>query len=250
MNLKIQKGKEILPLAILLYAKEGFGKSSFGAEATRPLFIGNEVPAHLAVDKIRTNSFLEFLDTLKSVKADKELAKKYKSIVIDSIDGIAEAAGRLVIEGSGRSLETIGGGYAKGHSMVQTKMEAVLEILIELRGMGYNIILLAHEAIVTFDDSVTGTTSSRHDIAMNKRPLKQFKDWVDVILFGQNQRIKKSGDKSDRLLVSKTKVLYTEETGAYVAKNRYNLPEEIEFKQNNKTFQKIAELIFKDLKGE
>ncbi len=250
MELKIIKDKELLPLAMIIYAKEGFGKSTLGAEATRPLFIGNEVPSHIKVDKIRTKGYMNFLDTIKEVASKGELTKQYKSIVIDSIDGITEEAGQLVIDGSGRSLETFGGGYGKGQSAVQVKMVEVLEVLKKLRGMGYNIILLAHETVLTFEDANTGATYNQHEIAMHKKSLKPYKDWVDIILFGQNQRIKKSGDKSDRLIVSKTKILYTQETGSYCAKSRYKLPEEIEFKENNETFKKIGQIIYKELKGE
>lgn len=248
MGLNIIKGKEIVPLAIMLYAREGFGKSSFGSEATKPLFIGNEVPTHIDVNKVRTKNFLEFVDALNNVIQDQKMTKEYKTIVIDSIDGICNDAQDHLLEGSGGNLSTYGGGYGAGYVELAKLMTGVLAQLKAIRSMGYNIVLLAHETVGSFEDQVTGVAYSSHEVAMHKKVAPLFIDWVQILLFGQNERLKRVSNKKERLEIDvDSKILYTKTTSAHRAKSHFNLPEKIEYKNDGKTFLRIAKLVYDEL---
>ena len=103
-----------------------------------------------------------------------------------------------------------------------------LAVLREQRGMV--VVFIAHDTVKRYDSPIT-ESYDRHLLKMHKQSADILTEWVDGLLFA-NQRV--HIDKADvgfkktiRRGVGGDRVLHTVESPAYLAGNRYGLPEEL-----------------------
>ena len=81
----IQRGRQPKPPRVLLYGVEGIGKSTFGSEAPKPIFIQTED----GLDEIDCERFplaTKFDDVIAALKSLCNEKHGYESVVIDSLD--------------------------------------------------------------------------------------------------------------------------------------------------------------------
>src|SRR5438552_5910771 len=81
----VVRGRQARPRRILLHGVEGVGKSTFGANAEHPIFVGPEDgTSHLDVPRFPTpetwTEVLEAIDTLRTGTHD------YQHLVLDTLD--------------------------------------------------------------------------------------------------------------------------------------------------------------------
>ena len=215
------------PARIVLSGPEGVGKSTFGAEAPGPVFIAAE-------DGIRylgeVPAFPE-PQTLKDVHdAIAELTNgehDFKTLVIDTVDFVEPLIHAEVCRrDQATSIEAVGGGYGKGYSIALEEWRLMLgrlDKLREKRDMG--IVLLGHSQTANFDNP-SGANYTRYELAMNKKAALVIKAWADVVLFA-NFETATTDPKRGKVKGISTgrRVIYTQRTAAFDAKNRMSLPE-------------------------
>ena len=81
----IQRGKQARPPRVLLYGVEGIGKSTFGSQAPKPIFLQTED----GLDEIDCDRFplaTKFDDVIAALKSLAAEKHDYESVVIDSLD--------------------------------------------------------------------------------------------------------------------------------------------------------------------
>jgi hypothetical protein len=93
------------------------------------------------------------------------------------------------------------------------------------------VILLAHCQIKRFDSPET-EPYDRYQPKLQERANAILREWVDALLFANYKTIVKKDDvgfnkTSNRGISSGERLLYTAERPAYMAKNRYGLPESL-----------------------
>ena len=150
----IQRGRAPVPPRILLYGVEGIGKSTFGAQSPKPIFVQTEdglsqidcdkFPLATSIDEVRaalTELYVQPHD--------------YETTVIDSLDWLERLIWDAVCkEHNVKSIEKADGGYAKGYVHAVTYWRQIVDLLNALRNeKGMAVILIAHTKVEKFRGS-------------------------------------------------------------------------------------------------
>lgn len=212
-------GRQAKAPRILLYGSEGVGKSTFAAGANKPLFIQTEDGLN-QIDCTRFplaedyDTFNRYLD--QAVYQDHD----YKTIIIDSVDWLEKIIHQKLCNDSGvATIELACGGFGKGYTQTKVLFESVLKKLEAARQRGITVILIAHAKVDKFIDPECGQID-RFDSKLHDKTNSVIKEWADVILFATRLFGANKGDTAKN-----ERIVRTAGGPAYVAKNRYNLPE-------------------------
>jgi hypothetical protein len=213
---------------ILVHGVAGVGKTTFAAAA--PVFICTEdgLGTLQAPHFPLARSFDEVMEALAALY---EQPHAFASVVIDSVDWLEPLIWQRTCQENGwKDLEQPG--FGKGYVAALDLWRQYLEALNTLRdARGMTIIQIAHTDIKRFD-SPEHEPYDRYVIKLHARAAALLQEHSDVVLFA-NYRI--STVKSDvgfnkkvtRALGSGERVLYTAERPAFLAKNRYSLPDSL-----------------------
>lgn len=224
------------PDRILMQGVEGVGKSTFGASAPNPIFITPESGAsQIGVDRFPTPS--TFQDILDSLQFLRESEHDYKTVVVDTLDSVEPLAWAAACKRNGWT-DIEDAGYGKGYTVVLDDWRKMLNALDGLRtARGMEVILLAHAVAKSFANP-TGADYQRYEPAINKQAALLFKGWPDTILFAtfEEGTLEAATGKVVTDIATKKRVkgvstghrvVKTQRSAGYDAKNRYNLPPEL-----------------------
>lgn len=220
----IRKGKTLHAPRIFMYSTHGIGKSTFAASAPNPIFICTED----GLGSIDTSSFplsksssdvMEAIQTLYTEEHD------YKTVVLDSADWL-ESILQTEIEAKHDAKELA---YGKGALILADRWRDVLEGLNALRNdKNMAVILIGHCEIKRFD-SPEVEPYDRYQPKLQARASALVQEWADAVLFANYRTLVKKDEvgfnkQVNRGITTGERLIYTQETPAYLAKNRYNLP--------------------------
>jgi hypothetical protein len=220
----------LTPPRTLMHGVAGIGKTTFAAAAPNRVFLQTEDGlGTLAVPRFPlAKTFDAVMDALASLYTE---SHAFQTVVIDSLDWLEPLIWQRACRDNGwASIEDAG--YGKGYVAALDLWRQYLEGLNALRDeRGMTIIQLAHTDIKRFD-SPEHEPFDRFVIELHTRAAALLQEHSDVVLFA-NYRI--STVKSDvgfnkkvtRALGSGERVLYTAERPAFLAKNRYGLPDSL-----------------------
>lgn len=223
----IQRNTALAPPRIMLYGVEGIGKSTFAAGAPNPIFIltedglGSLNVAHFPI----ATSFKDVMEAIKTLYTQQH---DFKSVVIDSLDWL-EAIIQREIEQTHDAKDLA---YGKGTLIAAERWREILDGLNALRNdKGMVVILIAHTTIKRFDSPET-EPYDRYQPKLQERSNAVVREWSDAVLFANYKTIIKKDDvgfnkTNARGISTGERLLHTSERPAYMAKNRYNLPESI-----------------------
>lgn len=230
---QITKGKIKRPHFALIYGGDFVGKSTFGSQFPKPVFIGSEKgTSNLDVHRISIASLPEFLSGLQELLTEKH---EFESVIVDSVDWLEPLVWDHVCkENSVTSIEKVGGGYGKGYTEALNLWRRVLRDLEALRDRrGMNILLIAHAHVKTMNDPSLPAPYDRHQLKLNDKAAALLREAVDCVLFAKFETfVKKEGTKGKAFGDGK-RIMYTEWRAAFDAKNRFGLPFEmpLDFKE-------------------
>lgn len=227
-----------LPSRVILHGVEGVGKSSFGACAPKPVFAmtRGETGLLTLIDNGQipeTDHFDECTSWLDLVGAVNYLIvqqRDNKTFVLDTLNG----AERLCFEHV--CAEKYGGSwdnfmaYGRGVEVAQAEWIRFLTLLDRLReARRMAIIALCHTRVKTFKNP-EGDDFDRYTPDMHDKTWALAHKWADAILFGQYETFAKKdkGALKAKGIGGERRLMYTQRTAAYDAKNRLGLPAEIE----------------------
>jgi hypothetical protein len=218
---------EAQPDRILLVGTEGVGKTTFAADAPNSVFICAEdgLPPVLGeVARFPTpNSYGDVLDALRTlVKEDHE----FRTVVIDTLDWLEPMVwAELCTRNSWDSIESPG--YGKGYVAATEEWRKLLSALDVLRSRkNMEVILLAHATIKTFQNPA-GDDYSRYECKLHKGAAALVREWADVNLFAVHEEFVSDKKGRKKGVSTGRRVIHTERTAAWDAKNRYALPAEL-----------------------
>lgn len=211
------------PRRILLYGVEGVGKSTFAASADAPIFLcGEEGSDHLDVPRFPApRTWLEAREAVDVLRAQ---ATPYRHLVVDTLDWLEPLVWQHVCARAGKeSIEDFG--YGKGYLAALDEWRLFVKQLEQLRAerqMG--VILLAHSHIKPFKNP-EADDFDRYEMKLHAKAGGFLREWCDAVLFANYQTFAHKDEKKRvRGVATGERVLYTQRTAAYDAKNRYNLP--------------------------
>jgi hypothetical protein len=223
----IKKNTSIAAPRVLVYGVEGIGKSTFAAGAPNPVFIQTEDGlGSLAVDHFPIATSVT--DVLEAVGTLFTNDHSFKSVVIDSLDWLETLIWRD-IESSYDAKDLA---YGKGAMIAADKWREILDGLTALRNeRGMAVVLIAHTEIKRFDSPET-EPYDRYQPKLQARSSALVREWCDAVLFANYKTLIKKDDVGFNKTVSRgittgERLLFTSERPAYMAKNRYGLPESI-----------------------
>jgi hypothetical protein len=224
----------------VLHAVEGWGKTSLAAHAPRPIFIQSRgetgletlIQSGMIADTPRFPECDSWKDIIGAVDALTDENHQYRTLVIDTINGSERLCHENVCvrDFGGDWGERGFASYGRGADVSLADWLLLLkklDTLRELRRM--TILLLAHTKITTFKNP-EGADFDRYQADMHKTTYAATAKWSDAILFGNFEVVvdtKRRGDTKGKATL-KRRVLYTERSAAFDAKNRMGLPVEID----------------------
>ena len=232
MALAITTKPKPQPPRIMLYGVPGIGKTTMGSTFPGALL----VPIEDGADNLaaaRTNKpatwddFLVILGELYAGQYD------YQTLVLDSLSALQELLFAHVCKSHGTdSIELAAGGFGKGYIEAANHWRSMLTMLDKLRAKGLIIVGIGHMATVAHQDprlpNYDRMQPRLHVSAKGAGILPHMVEWCDVVaccayeVFTTEQ-----GSKSTRGIGDGQRIMYLQERPAYLAKNRYGLPESL-----------------------
>jgi hypothetical protein len=219
------------PPRILIHGVHGVGKTTFAAGAPDPVFVlteeglGTLEVSHFPLAR----TFDEVMQALAALYTEEHA---FRTLVVDSVDWLEPLIHARVCKDQGwSSIEDAG--YGKGYVHALDHWRQYIEGLNALRDdKGMTVVQIAHTDIKRFD-SPESEPYDRYVIKLHTKASALLQEHSDIVLFA-NYRI--STIKSDvgfnkkvtRALGSGERLLHTAERPAFLAKNRYALPDTLE----------------------
>lgn len=221
----VRTGTRPAPRRTQVAGVEGCGKSTFAADAPNPIFIAAED----GIRHLNVASFPEpqtFGDVMEAVRTLLEEDHDFKTLVIDTVDWIEPLIWSHLCNVHGwKSIEEPG--YGKGYAVALDEWRKLLSELDRLRNAkGMEIILLAHVTIKTFSNPA-GQDFSRYESKLNRSASALIREWTDANLFATFEEFTKKDGAKVKGFSTGRRVLYTQRTAAWDAKNRFGLPDEL-----------------------
>lgn len=231
----LRRQKSADPPRILLYGPEKAGKTTLAAEFPNPVFLQTEVGTGTL--ELDTFGKLEtYGDVLDAIGALYENEHRYQTVVLDSVSALqpliwAETGDRGDDKGNKKKrIEDFG--YGKGYVYALAVWQELLDGLNALRlERGMTVVMIAHAKTERFDDPET-VSYSRYDIDLHEKARDLLKRDSDVILLLKPDvsiKTEDTGFNKTRAIAAggRNVWMHCDSRPAYVAGNRYDLPEKI-----------------------
>jgi hypothetical protein len=236
--LNIIEGKEKRPLKIVIYGPEGIGKSTFASQFPDPLFIDTEGgTSNLDIRRIKCNkSWDELISVIKEIKDNPTICK---TVVLDTADWAETLCTNAVCEKYRKNnIEDFG--YGKGYVYLVDEFSKLLTLMDQLIEVGINVVITAHAKPRKFELPEEQGAFDRYEMKLTKQVAPVIKEWSDALFFVNYKIYVVTTENNSKKAQGGKRVLYTTHNPTYDAKNRFDLPEELEL-----NFVSIAHL-FKD----
>ncbi len=224
----LKTSTHLTPPAVIVHGVAGVGKTTFAAYSDKAVAVCTE--DGLGMLKIPhfplARSFEEVIEALAALHSEPH---EHRTLVVDSLDWLEPLVWQHACKiNNWATIEEPG--YGKGYIAALDLWRQYLDWINALReDRRMMVVQLAHTDIKRFD-SPEHEPYDRYVIKLHARAAALLQEHADVVMFA-NYRI--STVKSDvgfnkkvtRALGSGERVLYTAERPAFLAKNRYGLPD-------------------------
>jgi hypothetical protein len=227
---------------------EGVGKTTLAVNAPRPLLVSLEtgLPAGIVVNKTpQLELYAHVIQLLDEIIAQCQAnAFPFHSIVFDSATALERLihdatlkTDPLYVDGNKKGLimDNALGGYGKAYNYSNTLFDGFLKRCDYLSAtFGINIILTCHVFAAKQLDPTAGEYdqwdlllhSPKNQKTYGKREM--ITQWADLVGFLHEPIFVVEGDKMSKgVSANKGRVLACSRTPSYVAKNRFNISQEI-----------------------
>jgi hypothetical protein len=152
MALNIKKGKKGgKKERLVIHAEKGIGKTTFGSQATKPIFVPledgcSEIDGLAMFDKQTTMAGT--MDCLKQLRDEKH---DYETVILDTYDALVEVVSAGVMKRDFDNNPLKFNNFLAGNKLVAQEVKKILDLLDELREKGMRVIVQTLTVTITKD---------------------------------------------------------------------------------------------------
>lgn len=233
------------PSAMIIYGVPGVGKTSLAAHIPGVVFLCEQaeqgvhnlkdrglVPDDVAVLPPAT-CWADVLGMIEALRTDEH---DFKCLALDALGGFERLCHEDVCRRDFNGDWTDKGfmGYMRGFEVALADWRAFINSLDKLRDeRNMSILLLGHSKVSPFKNP-EGPDYDRYNVDVHHKTWSLTHKWADMVLFVNFEVVFGKADEGKAKGKAKggqNRVAYTEHHAAFDAKNRHNLPAEIELGQ-------------------
>jgi hypothetical protein len=210
---------------VVIHGVEGIGKTTLAAQFPEAVILDTEDGTnHIDVARVTVNDWAGLEGAIHELARDRQ---GFRTVVIDSIDWAERMlVDHLLRKSQKRSIEDFG--FGKGYTMVAEAVGRLLAACDGLIAAGLHVVLVGHTKVARTSPPDMDEGFDRFELKLTKQSGPLVKEWADAILFANYKtRIVEGSDGRSRAKGGKERVLHTERTAAWDAKNRHGLPAEL-----------------------
>jgi len=231
----LKQVRATLPPRALIYGPPGQGKTTLASEWPNAVYIQIEdgTPGNLTLDSF--GLLTRYEQVMEAIGALYTENHGYQSVVTDTLDKFEPLVWAATCEAN-KWADIEAPGYGKGYVAADMFWREYLDGLDALRrDRNMNVVMIAHSTIERFDDPRTASYS-RFDIRLHKRAAGLVVDWCDLgVMLNQDATIKTEDQgfnkKRSHAEGGFQRWMYLEGRPAFMAKNRYCMPEKLPYKK-------------------
>lgn len=229
--LNISEGVKKTPLKVVIYGPESIGKTTLASQFPYALIVDVENGSNsLNVRRIRCDkSWEELLETLKEIVATPNVCK---TVVVDTADWAEYLCSKYVCEKyKKQNIDDFG--YGKGYTYLTEEFKKLLDVLDEAIDAGINVVVTAHAKPRKFELPEEMGAFDRYELKLTKNTAPIVKEWCDALLFCNFKTYVITDEANKKKAQGSRRTIYTTHSAVYDAKNRHNLPEEMDMTFDN-----------------
>lgn len=236
--MEISKGTISSAKKVVLYGPEGIGKSTFASKFPDPVFIDTEGSTK-EMDVKRLPAPKVWEDILEEAQYIADHPESCYTVVIDTVDWAETMCiDKLNDEYKTKNVLTLD--YGKGSLLVVAEFKKLVTVLDKIVANGINVLVTAHAAMRKQEQPDEMGAYDRWELKLQSKQVKSMvKEWADMVLFANYKTYVIEDDKTkSKKAQGGKRVMYTSHHPCWDAKNRYGLPECIDF-----NYEEIAPIV-------
>ncbi|MCD8124438.1 MAG: AAA family ATPase [Lachnospiraceae bacterium] len=228
--MKITKGRLPGAKKIIVYGPEGIGKTTFASQFPDPLFIDTEGSTK-DMDVARFDKATSWAMVLQQVKYVINHPDVCGTLVIDTADWAEQLEiSSLCAEKGWDGLEAPG--YGKGYTYSAEKFGELLNLLEDVTEKGIHVVITAHAQLRKVELPEEMGAYDHWEMKTSKKVAPMLREWGDAVFFA-NYKTRIIEVNKKKKAQGGQRIMYTNHTPFWDAKNRYGLPEEMPFEYNS-----------------
>jgi hypothetical protein len=225
---KISSGKKGRAQKIVIYAPEGFGKSTLASQFSNPLFLDVEgSTSQLDVDRIE-RADLPDLRAVETALSEVAKARPCGTLIVDTVDWLESMAlDAIVADAASPKIKGVEDfGYGKGYTLLKERVTILLSRLDAVVAAGITVVLLAHSKVTKFEPPDGEGAYDRYELKLTKHVAPLIKEWADALLFGNwKTQIREKDSGKLQGVGGRERLMHCTRAAAWDAKNRHGLNE-------------------------